>query len=54
MLDKTISDLEAEVEKYEKQMKQLQILPSDMEQLVKVHFHITYSPYVCLCTCMSG
>ena len=49
MLEETRSDLEAEVDKYEKQMKQLE---SDIEQL-KVHFHIAYSSFVCLHVCMS-
>ena len=53
MLEEARSDLEAEVEKYGKQMKQLEILPSDIEQLTKVHFHITYSSFVCLHVCMS-
>ena len=52
VLEEARSDLETEVEKYEKQMKQLEILPSDIEQLTKVHFHITYSSFVCLCACL--
>ena len=53
VLEEPRSDLEAEVEKYGKQMKQLEILPSGIEQLTKVHFHITYSSFVCLHVCMS-
>ena len=45
LLEETRSDLEAEVEKLEKQMKQLEILPSDIEQLAKVHIHV-------LCSCV--
>ena len=37
------SDLEAEVEKLEKQMKQVEILPSDIEKLAKVHIHVPCS-----------
>ena len=54
MLEELRSDLEAEVEKLGKQMKQLGTLPSDIEQLTKVHFHITYSYFVCFCACISG
>ncbi len=54
VLEEVRSDLEAEVEKYEKQMKQLEILLSDIEQLIKVHLHITYSYFVCLSACLSG
>ena len=54
VLEEARSDLEAEVEKYEKQMKQLEILLSDIEQLTKVHLHITYSYFVRLRECMSG
>ena len=50
MREETRSDLEAEVEKYEKQMKQQE---SDIEQLTKVHFHITYSSFMCLHVCMN-
>ena len=39
-LEEAKSDLEAEVERLEKQMKQLEILPSDTEQLTKVHICI--------------
>ena len=42
VLEEVRSDLETEVEKYEKQMKRLELLPSDIERLTKVHFHITY------------
>ena len=51
VLEEVRSDLEAEVEKYEKQLKQPEILPSDMKQLTKVHLHITYSSF-CVLTCM--
>ena len=54
MLEEARSDLETEVEKYEKQLKRLELLPSDIEELTKVHFHITYSSFVCLHACMSG
>ena len=54
VLEQARSDLEAEVEKYDKQMKQLEILPCDIEQLTEVHFHIMYSYFVCLCTYTSG
>ena len=37
LLEEAKSNLEAEVEQLEKQMKQLEILPSDIEQLTKVH-----------------
>ena len=49
-------DLEAELEKLVKLMKQLEILLSDIEQLTKVHahFHIMYSYFVRLRECMSG
>ena len=43
VLEEARSDLEAEVEKLEKQMKQLEILPSDIEQLAKVHIHVPCS-----------
>ena len=47
------SDLEAEVKKLEKQMKQLEILPSDIEQLAKVHIHVPCSCVrVCVCVCV--
>ena len=54
VLEGVRSDLETEVEKYEKQMKRLELLPSDVEELTKVHFHITYSSFVCLHACMCG
>ena len=38
VLEETRSDLEAEVENYEKQMKQLELLPSVIERLTKVLF----------------
>ena len=43
VLEETRSDLEAEVDKLEKRMKQLEILPSDIEQLIKVQIHIACS-----------
>ena len=49
MVEKARSDLEAEVEKLEKQMKWLEILPSDVEQLAKVHIYVSCS---CVCTCV--
>ena len=52
MLEEARSDLEAEVAKLEKQMKQLEILASDIEQLAKVHLHVPCSCVcVCVCTC---
>ena len=48
MVEEARSDLEAEVEKLEKQMKQLEILPSDVEQLAKVYIlHVS-----CSCVCV--
>ena len=47
MLEEARSDLEAEVEKLERQLKQLEILPSDIEKLAKVHIHAP-----CSCVCM--
>ena len=44
MLEEARSDLEAEVEKLERQLKQLQ---SDIEKLAKVHIHVP-----CSCVCM--
>ena len=41
VLEEAKSDLEAEVERLEKQIKQLEIFSS--EQLTEVHFHMTYS-----------
>ena len=53
MLKEARTDLEAEVEKLEKQMKQLEILPSDIEQLAKVHIHVPCTcVYVCVCVCV--
>ena len=52
MLEETRSDLEAEVEKLEKQLKQLEVLPSDMEKLAKVHIHVPCSVCVCVCVCV--
>ena len=50
------SDLEAEVEKLEKYLKQLEILPSDDEQLAKVHIHVPCSCVsvvrACVCGCV--
>ena len=40
LLEEAKSNLEAEVEQLEKQMKQLEILPSGTEQLTKVHIGI--------------
>ena len=40
LLEEARSDLEAEVEQLEKQMKQLEILPRDPEQITKVHIRI--------------
>ena len=51
MLEEVRSDLEAEVMKLEEQMKQLEILPSDVEQLAKVHIHVPCS-CVCVCVCV--
>ena len=47
VLEEARSDLEAEVEKLERQLKQLEILPSDIEKLAKVHIHVP-----CSCVCM--
>ena len=54
VLEEARSDLEAEVEKLERQLKQLQVLPSDIEKLAKMHIHVPCS-YVCVCVhvCMS-
>ena len=43
VLEEMRSDLEAEVEK----LKQLEVLPSDIEKLAKVHIHVP-----CSCVCM--
>ena len=51
VLEVTRSDLEAEVEKLEKQMKQLEILPSDIVQFAKVHIDVPCS-CVCVCVCV--
>ena len=51
VLEEARSDLKAEVEKLEKQMKQLEILPSDVEQLAKVHIRVPCS-CVCVCVCV--
>ena len=48
VVEEARSDFEAEVEKLEKQMKQLEILPSDVEQLAKVYIlHVS-----CSCVCV--
>ena len=47
VLEEARSDLEAEVEKLERQLKQLEVLPSDIEKLAKVHIHVS-----CSCVCM--
>ena len=47
MLEKTRSDLEAEVEELQKQVKQMENIPSDVEQLTKVHISIA-----CLIVCV--
>ena len=48
VVEEARSDLEAEVQKLEKQMKQLEILPSDVEQLAKVYIlHVS-----CSCVCV--
>ena len=52
VLEEARSDLVAEVEKLEKQMKQLEILPSDIEQRAKVHIHVPCSLCVCVCVCV--
>ena len=52
MLEEARSDLEAVVEKLEKQMKQLEILPSDDEQLAKVHIHVSMCDCDCVCVCV--
>ena len=54
VLEETQCDLETEVEKLEKQMKQLEILPSDIEQPTKVHLRIASSSYVCVIFFSSG
>ena len=46
VLEETRSDLEAEVENYEKRMKQLELLPSVIERLTKVLF---IQPILILC-----
>ena len=51
VLEEARYDLEAEVEKLEKQLKQLEVLPSDIEQLSKVHIDVPCS-CVCVCECM--
>ena len=49
VLEEIRSDLEAEVERLEMQMKQLEILPSDIEQFAKVHIHVYDLLFVCSC-----
>ena len=44
VLEEMRSDLEAEVEK----LKQLEVLPSDIEKLAMVHIHV---PCSCVCMC---
>ena len=51
VLEEARSDLEAEIEKLEKQMKQLEILRSGDKQLAKVHIHVPCS-CVCVCVCV--
>ena len=50
-MEEAKSDLEVEFAKLEKQMKQLKILPSDDEQLAKVHIRVPCS-CVCVCVCV--
>ena len=55
VLEVTRSDLEAEVEKLKKQMKQLEILPSDIEQFAKVLIDVPVLVCVCVrafCACV--
>ena len=52
VLEEARSDLVADVEKLEEQMKQLEILPSDIEQRAKVHIHVPCSLCVCVCVCV--
>ena len=56
LLEETRFDLEAEVEQLEKQMMQLEICPSDTEQLTKVHICIasTCCVYVLLFPSVRG
>ena len=49
MLEETRSDLEAQVEKLERQLKQLEVLPSDIEKLTMVH---TFMCPVLVCVCV--
>ena len=51
VMEEAKSDLEVEFAKLEKQMKQLKILPSDDEQLAKVHIRVPCS-CVCVCVCV--
>ena len=52
MLEVTRSDLKAEVEKLKKQMKQLEILPSDIEQFAKVLIDVPVLVCVCVRACV--
>lgn len=52
VLDETESDMEAKVEKLEKQVKQQENLSSDIEQLTKVHIHIACSSCLRMCMCV--
>ena len=52
VLEETRSNLEAEAEKREKQLKQLEICLSDTEQHSKVHIPIAYSSCMCMCACV--
>ena len=51
VLEEAQSNLEAEVEKLEQQLKQPEIFPSDIEQLTMVHIHIVCSFCMCACVC---
>ena len=48
---KVVEEAEVKIEKVEKQMKQLEILPSDDEQIAKVHIRVPCS-CVCVCVCV--
>ena len=48
VLEEARSDLEAEVQKLEKQLRQLEILPSDIEQLTKVHSYCLLFLHACV------
>ena len=49
VLEEARSDLEADVEKLERQLEQREILPSDIEQFTKVHIYV---PCSCVCACV--